>query len=197
MRIRLAWLAVLFGVQLLYFPINRLMTGGVVLITPLDAWIPIWPVWAVPYLASLAWWEASFCWAARRMDAPRYRAFVAAMLVTMLTSYVFYIVYPTYVIRPEVTCSGWSCDLVRLVYAHDRLYNAFPSGHAYTTLLIAFFWWDWQPRLRWLWVLAAGVVILSTLFTGQHHLPDPLGGLAWACLGYRGGSWWSQRATGA
>ncbi len=37
------------------------------------------------------------------------------------------------------------------------------------------------------------VVTLSTLFTGQHNLPDPIGGIIWAFAGYRFGWWWVKR----
>jgi membrane-associated phospholipid phosphatase len=51
------------------------------------------------------------------------------------------------------------------------------------------FWSHWFPK--WRWPLAATVVVvtLATLFTGQHYLPDPIGGLALAWFGYRIGLW--------
>jgi len=181
---RLVWLGVIYGVQLLYVPINRTMQGGVVLRTLLDAYIPLWPVWAVPYLLSMLWWEGALLWAALRMDERRFRALTIAMLAVMLSSYAVYVLFPTYVERPPVESSGWAADLIRTIYGNDYLYNAFPSGHTYFTVLIALFWWDWQPRLRWLWATSVAIVILSTLFTGQHHLPDPIGGIVWAYLAY-------------
>ncbi len=192
---RLLWLLGVFAVQMLYFPINRTMHGGVILRTPLDDYIPLWPIWAVPYLLSLVWWEGAFVWAAIRMEGDRFRALAIATLAVMLTSYALYLVYPTYVERPTVQGSGWAADLVRAIYRNDRLHNAFPSGHTYFTTLIALFWWDWKPRLRWLWAATVAIVILATLFTGQHHLPDPLGGLLWAWLGYRFGIWWIARRS--
>lgn len=190
---RLAWLVALFGVQLLYIPINRTMQGGVILDTPWDAYVPFWPIWAVPYLLTLAWWAGCFVWAAWKMDDALYRAFVAATIAVMLTSYVVYIFFPTYVQRPVVEGNGWPIELVRFIYSNDRLHNAFPSGHTYTTVLIVLFWWRWQSKLRWLWAGFAIVVVLSTLFTGQHNLPDPIGGIVWAWASYRFGLWWARR----
>jgi membrane-associated phospholipid phosphatase len=190
---RLAWLIVLFAVQLLYVPINRTIQGGVILALPWDLYVPFLPDWAVPYLLSILWWMASFIWAAWKMDDTRYRAFVAAALAAMLSAYAVYILYPTYVERPVLDGNSWQIDLVRSIYDNDRLNNAFPSGHTYTTVLITLFWWDWQPKLRWLWAAIAIVVILSTLFTGQHNLLDPIGGIIWAYAGYRFGWWWVRR----
>jgi len=196
LRKRLVWLIVLFFVQGLYFAINRLVAGGMVLETPLDQFIPIWPIWSVPYLLSLVWWTGCFMWAALRMEDQRYRAFVAAVLFSLFTSYVVFILLPTYITRPVIEGNGWQHDLLRMIYASDRVNNAFPSGHTYTTMLIVFFWWDWQPGLRWLWGFIAVTIILSTLFTGQHNLVDPIGGILWAYAGYRFGYWWAERGSG-
>ena len=96
---RLAWLIVLFAVQLLYVPINRTVRGGVILSLPWDSHVPFWPIWAVPYLLSILWWMAAFIWAAWKMDDIRYRAFVAAALVVMLTAWA----------RRYTSSSGMSC----------------------------------------------------------------------------------------
>jgi membrane-associated phospholipid phosphatase len=183
------------AVQLLYFPINRNVQGGVVLITPWDDYIPFWPIWALPYLLGIAWWEGCFVWAAWKMDDARYRALVIGAIVTMLTSYIIYLLYPTYVVRPAVQGNDWRTELIRFIYDNDRLNNAFPSGHTYTTMLIVFSWWHWRPRLRWLWLGIGVIIILSTLFTGQHHLPDPVGGILWAWIGHRFGTWWVARRS--
>jgi membrane-associated phospholipid phosphatase len=75
------------------------------------------------------------------------------------------------------------------IYATDHMYNAFPSGHVYITTLIALFWSRWFPKWRWLWIATVIVVVFATLFTHQHYLPDPIGGLALAWFGYRIGLW--------
>jgi membrane-associated phospholipid phosphatase len=163
---------------------------------PIDDFVPFWPIWVVPYLMSLIWWLACFIWAAVDMEAWRYIALVAGAVFTMVTSYFVYIFYPTYVIRPEVVANDWASELVRILYANDRLYNAFPSGHTYTTMLILFFWWNWKPGYRVLWLLISVMIVLSTLFTGQHNLADPIGGVIWATLGYLFGMWFQNLRWG-
>jgi membrane-associated phospholipid phosphatase len=127
------------------------------------------------------------------MEDRLFRAFVIGTVAVMLSSYLVYIFYPTYVVRPQVGQEGFLYDLLRYVYGNDRDNNAFPSGHTYTTVLIALFWWRWKPRLWWLWVTIAVIIVLSTLFTAQHHSPDPLGGILWAFGGYYLGMWWVKR----
>ncbi len=190
--VRLGLWALVLGVSLLYLPINRLAQGGVALRTPLDDLIPLWPVWAVPYLASVVWWLGASLWAALRMEDGLYRALVAAMLIVNLAGFAIYLLFPTYVERPALSGTDWATSLVRFIYSQDRVYNAFPSGHTYITVLIALFWWRWQPRLRWLWIGGTLLILLSTLFTRQHFLADLLGGIVLAVTG-----WWLGRRIGS
>jgi len=190
---RVVWLVILLGIHALYVPINRTIQGGWLLRIPWDAYIPFWPMWAIPYLASISWWFASYIWAMIKMDWRRYRAFMISMSFTLLTSYLVYIFFPTYIERPIVDSIGWQYELIESIFDNDRVNNAFPSGHTYTTMLIVFYWWNWKPRLRWLWTLIAITIVLSTLFTGQHYLLDPVGGIIWAWLGYHAGNWWVKR----
>ncbi len=170
--------------QVVYFPINRLVQGGVVIKFAFDDKIPLWPIWAIPYLLSLVWWTGSFVWAFLKMNSVLYKRLIIAMLIVLISSYIVYILYPTYIIRPEIEGTGWQFDLMRFIYGNDRVYNALPSGHTYTTVIIMLFWWKWIPKKRWLWIGATIVVLLSTLFTRQHYMPDLLGGIGFAYIGY-------------
>jgi membrane-associated phospholipid phosphatase len=192
---RLLRLVVLLVAQSAYVPINRIARGGVVLATPWDAAIPLWPMWVIPYLLGIGWWIAFSIWAALEMDDGLYRAFVAGGLAVMIVSYAVYLLYPTYVQRPTLTGDDWPTRLMRLVYGADRAYNAFPSGHTYNSVFIALFWCRWRPRGKLLWTGLALIVLLSTLFTGQHNLPDLAAGALLAWLGYRFGLWWLARRS--
>ncbi len=184
MRKRWLWLILVLALQMLYFPINRLAHGGVMLQTALDAYIPLLPIFTVPYLLALPWWLGSLVWATVAMPKPLFRALISAVLPVILCGTLIYILCPTYVTRSPVIAQGWSADLLRFIYQNDRAYNAFPSSHTYLTTLICLFWWHWKPHLRWLWVLILALVLLSTLFTHQHTLPDVAGGIALASAGY-------------
>jgi membrane-associated phospholipid phosphatase len=118
------------------------------------------------------------------MDIHLWKSFLISNFAVVLVSYVIYLVYPTYVHRPRLPDRhSWQIELVRIIYCLDRPYNAFPSGHAYNTLLIALFW------CRWPWIGMTVIILLSTLFTRQPNLPDPIGGVALAALGYRFSLW--------
>jgi len=184
LKIRLFLLIILIFVQILYFPINRSVKNGVILRFPLDNKIPLLPIWTIPYLLSLLWWIGCFIWGAIKMNDLLLKRFVLSMLFINLVSYIIYILYPTYVIRPEIQGNGWLNNLIRFIYQNDRIYNAFPSGHAYTSITILIFWWKWFPRTWWIWLHLTIMILLSALFTRQHYIPDIAGGIAIAFIGY-------------
>jgi len=186
---RLIWCAIVFGIQALYFPLNQFLKGGIEFKTVLDDFVPLWPIWVWPYVLICVWWMIACLWAVWRMEERLYEAFFIASALVSVTGLTIFTVFPTYVIRPALPATDWSTQLLNLIYARDHMYNAFPSGHVYITTLIALFWSRWFPKWRWLWILTVIIVAFATLFTHQHYLPDPIGGLALAWFGYRIGLW--------
>ena len=186
---RLIWCALLFGIQALYFPLNRFLEGGMEFKTALDMYVPLWSIWVVPYGLICGWWIMAYLWAAWRMEEPLYEAFFIASAFASVAALTIFAVFPTYVIRPALVGTDWPTQLLNGVYTNDYMYNAFPSGHVYITTLIALFWSRWFPKWHWVLVATVVIVILATLFTGQHYLPDPIGGLALAWFSYRIGLW--------
>jgi membrane-associated phospholipid phosphatase len=185
----MAFMAAVCAVQALYFPINRGMSGGVALTTPLDTYIPLIPIWVAPYALAWGLWITCAAWAALRMEEALYRSLLISIAVVLAGGLACFLLYPTYVQRPALEGEGWAVEWLRFIYANDRVYNAFPSGHVYITTLIALYWSRWYPRQRAVWLAVVVIVALSTLFTGQHYLLDPLGGLALAWGGYHVGLW--------
>ena len=186
---RLIWCALLFGIQVLYFPLNRFLQGGMEFKTALDEYVPVWPIWVFPYGLVCVWWVVAYLWAAWRMEDRLYEAFFLASAFASVVALTMYTVFPTYVIRSALVGTDWSSQLLDWIYTNDYAYNAFPSGHVYITTLIALFWSRWFPTWRWALAGTVVTVILATLFTGQHYLPDPIGGLALAWFSYRIGLW--------
>jgi membrane-associated phospholipid phosphatase len=186
---RLIWCALLFGIQALYFPLNRFLEGGMEFKTALDAYVPLWSIWALPYGLICVWWVTAYLWAAWRMEEGLYEAFFMASAFVSVAGLIIFTVFPTYVIRSALPGTDWTSQLLNWIYINDYMYNAFPSGHVYITTLIALFWSRWFPGWRWAMAGTVVLVILATLFTHQHYLPDPIGGLALAWFGYRIGLW--------
>jgi len=162
----------LFAFQLLYFPINRSVDGGISTLLSIDSYIKLTPVWAVPYLLSLYWWEFSMVWAAYKVDFDKLFRFALCLSLTIGVSYIVYLLFPTYVTRPSVQGDDVFTKLILFIYGNDRAYNVLPSNHTYTSIIIAIYWSVWYPKWKSIWILAALIVVLSTLFTKQHAVLD-------------------------
>lgn len=197
MLLRLGILILIIGIQLLYIPLNRNLSGGITPFVRLDALIKPHPIWVIPYLLAIPVWLAALIWGTIRMDRRTFRIMAVATLITVIVGVTTYLVYPTYVIRPDITSQTVVSDLLRWVYAHDQPYNALPSSHVYLTLLCGLLWMRWKPRGRLLWLTGMLVISLSTLFTKQHYLLDVVSGLALAGLAYIIGigidRWWEKQ----
>jgi membrane-associated phospholipid phosphatase len=203
---RLLRLGFIIILQFLYVPLNRNLSGGVLTRIRLDDFVPIIPVWTIPYVLWLPACLIFAVWAALKMPEKLFRVFFFAAIFTISSSMLFFWFYPTYILRPEVNGSDIFSQTLRLVYQNDHLYNAFPSGHVYLAVSIALFylcwhssrdgtlrtirWNSWRP---WFWIGLVIVVCLSTVFTGQHSLIDIPGGMLVAILGYYFGRWCASR----
>jgi membrane-associated phospholipid phosphatase len=190
---RFAWLLLMLAIASLYLPLNYFLTSGYNLKIGLDDYIPILPIFVVPYLLFLPFWVLAFLYAAWKMDDRLFRAFMIASVSAAGVTVLTFALFPTYTARPQISASGWAANLLNLLYSKDKVFNAFPSQHVLYTTVIALFGITWRPAWRWLLGASVVLVVLATLFTGQHHLLDPLGGLALAYGSYRFGLW-AERA---
>ena len=116
MKFRFGMTVLIAAAASLYFPLNHSLTGGFNLSTPLDAWIPLWPGWVIPYLLCLPVWLGGLIWAAWKMNKALFQAFVSSVLFVLLSAALFYYVFPTYVQRPVVEGNGWTAQLLTMVY---------------------------------------------------------------------------------
>jgi membrane-associated phospholipid phosphatase len=177
-RIALALLAL--GGNVLYVITNRALSGGVSTDLPVDALIPLWPVWMIPYLAVLVWWIGMLAWVTLRLEEDPFRTVMLAAILNVYTSVLVFVIFPTYVTRPAAPESADLISrMVQWVYTNDKDYNALPSLHISITTVLLLMLWDARPRYRWLWALILLVTLLSTLFTRQHYVLDLVFGFAW------------------
>lgn len=190
---RLAWLFAAAAIQALYGPTSQNLTGGLAPKIALDALIPLWPIWVVPYALCYPLWLTAFLYAAWKMETRLYRALIAACLFTFSVGILTFVLFPTYVDLPTLTGADAFSALLRKLQVAGGRYDALPSGHIYITTLLALFHTRWHPRQKWFWLAAWIVIALSTLFTGQHYILDVVAGLAVGWIGYRFGLWWADR----
>jgi membrane-associated phospholipid phosphatase len=146
--------------------------------TSLDEHIPFRPAWVwiymIPYVlgplaAALMRWD-TLMWYLRRG------------IPVVLISNAIFIMLPTRTAEHpihEVTGDDLTSRLYRnMAEADGPAANAAPSLHVSLSCLLAVALTRNWPRWWWAWVLSTALVVMSTLFTWQHHLIDVATGAA-------------------
>lgn len=188
---RLAAIAFVIALQLLYLPTSERTHGGVELKLPFDIF-PIWPIWILPYVLCFALWISGLIWAFYKFDDRLFRAFIIAFMFAGTISVAVFVFFPTYVKPALIEGNNAFANLLRSVHEDWGRYDAFPSGHVYITTLMALFFSHLYAHTKKFWAITIILVVLSTFFTGQHYVADAIGGLLVGLSGYRVGMWYAS-----
>jgi len=121
-------------------------------------------------------------WAAIRVKPQEFEAYTVSIITATLISYLVYLVFPTFVIRPDITSTDVFSKLLAMVYQTDRAYNATPSGHTFYSVLSFLYLRRRKPDYTLIWIVGALIIIASALLTKQHYVLDIVSGLALAIL---------------
>lgn len=183
-RRRLLWLIIILIVLVLYFPVNRLAHGGVQLSLPIDKLIPLYPPAVVPYVLADILFITFPIWAALRAKSGEFEAYAVSILFATLVSYFAYLIFPTFVIRPDISSTHVFSKVLVIIYQTDKAYNAAPSGHTFYSVLSFLYLSRWKPNYRPIWIVATLLILASTLLTKQHYVMDIVFGLVLAILAY-------------
>jgi len=177
-------LIITLGSMLLYIPVNRLISGGRTFESPLDKFIPLVPVFLIPYLFGIVFWLATIFYINIKKKGELVSRFNLKITLASILSVLIYILFPTFVNRPQITGTDIFSNILNWVYANDRVYNATPSGHVFYTILCLLTMWKVSPKYRLLWILISILIIASTVFTKQHNIFDVFWGTAFALIIY-------------
>jgi membrane-associated phospholipid phosphatase len=169
------------GIMLLYFPLNKMITSGVILKLPIDNNIPTLSIFVIPYCLFFAY-VYLFLLVSLRLSLKQYQQITLAFIIASCVSYLVFIFYPTYVESIHLNNHTIFDSLVNWIYSVDRRFNAFPSGHVFYTTLCAIYILKWERRFKLIYLPLAVLIILSTVFIKQHYTPDIIGGLVLAFI---------------
>lgn len=148
----------------------------------IDRAVPLLPGFVWIYILAFPFWAVNYILAAQRGKDGFYR-FVATDLTVHLVCFVIFLLLPTTNVRPELTGSTWSEQMLGLIYALDggsRPSNLFPSIHCYVS------WLSWRgvrnsERIpKWYQrfsLIFAVLIIVSTQVLKQHYLVDAIAGV--------------------
>lgn len=149
------------------------------LTTELDRRIPFCPAWVLVYFGCYLVWCLGYLLVAQQGKKGWFR-YASADLLSRAVCAVFFIAFPTTMVRPELTGSGFIMDATRFLYMADAPTNLFPSLHC---LLSTMCWIGVRgnrriPRLKKIFFLTAAVLVyVSTLLVKQHVIVDVFAGI--------------------
>ena len=153
---------------------------------PVDDRIPFLAPFIIFYILAYVQWIVNYLLIAREGKTVCYR-FIYGDVISKLFCLIFFLFFPTTLVRPEVTGHSVCDQLVRLVYQMDAPVNLFPSIHCLES------WCCIHAALRMKktprWYLPATIVMslcvfASTLLVKQHVFVDIFGGILIFEAGY-------------
>lgn len=151
----------------------------------LDGLIPFIPAFIVVYVLAFVQWLLSFLYVGGRSVDGFYRL-MAAEATAKLIALVIFVVYPTQMVRPEISGSDPFSLLTSLIYSMDSPDNLFPSLHCLES------WFCLRGLIRYgrvgkgliaVELVMTLLVFCSVVLVKQHMLLDIFGGILVAELG--------------
>jgi membrane-associated phospholipid phosphatase len=100
----------------------------------------------------------------------------AAFTIIQAAAITTFIVFPSFMVRPEVVGDSLAHEMVRFIYREDKGFNLVPSLHVGHSTLIALFFRAYKPK-HFPWVAFGTLMIsVSTVLVKQHYIIDiPIG----------------------
>ena len=146
---------------------------------------PMIPSFMLFYFLAYIQWLTGYILTARESREICYR-FYSADIIGKFLSGIIFIVFPTIMIRPEVTGSGFFEFLTKFIYAVDSPDNLFPSLHCLVSWLCVRQAFKLKKVGKWyrvVQIIVTVFVFASVLLVKQHLFIDVLGGVAVAEVG--------------
>lgn len=179
-------LVLLLGIEFSFFAwLDWHMANGGVVHTPHTPWdllIPfvpelVWPYWGYFLLLAFSVWLPK-----TNQELARQ---AGGMVAVHFMGYAGYLLYPSRMIRPPITCDSLSCDAVGAIYMIDPGYGVFPSLHTALSVYMTLAVWSFRHPSRYFVTLFSISIIMATVLVKQHYLVDLPAGAVLGAVG-----WW-------
>lgn len=153
---------------------------------PVDDRIPFFAPFIIFYILAYVQWIINYLLIAREGKAFCYH-FIYGDVISKLFCLVFFLFFPTTLVRPAVTGHSICDQLVRLVYQIDAPVNLFPSIHCLESWCCIHAALRMKKTPRWylpITIVMSFCVFASTLLVKQHVFVDIFGGILVFEAGY-------------
>ncbi len=151
----------------------------------IDHQIPLIPVFIIPYFLAYIQWVIGIVAIARYGREYSYKV-LGGEIISKIIVCIIFIVFPTTMVRPEITGSNLFSRIVVFLYSIDTPTNIFPSIHcleSYICMKAAIEMKEYDDRFRYGMVIISILVYLSTVFVKQHVVLDFFGAVIVAEVG--------------
>jgi len=159
----------------LYYPLNA-RKSKYFFETPFDHFIPLLPCFVISYLAFFPFVAGTVIFSLGKVI---FTELLMALIIANITAAIFWYFIPNGMRRPYLKGKDLFTKLLKWVYKHDNVTNAFPSGHVYYSLICGFYLWQSLSQIGWLFFAFGGLIAISTVFVKQHWVGDIGGGMLW------------------
>ncbi|KPU27824.1 hypothetical protein TR13x_00195 [Caloranaerobacter sp. TR13] len=175
---------VLIMLKFLYLVINTLNMRKHHLVSHLDNYIPFISWMVIPYVLWYLYIWITLLYLLIK-DKKLFVTHSIAVILGQTISLIIFLLYPTYVIRPEVVGNDIFSKLIILIYTNDNPVNAFPSIHVLQSVLTHMAILnikDIKKSTKIFSYIFSTMVILSTITIKQHYVIDVVGGYLLATI---------------
>lgn len=163
------------GLKLIYFFLNRIPRPAVNVLIWVDSYIPLLPVFVVPYIIFYPFVLCCLIFLFLR-NRKTYIHVVKAYSVGLIVCYLTYLLFQTTVPRPELVHGDIFSKILGFIYHIDEPYNALPSIHVLGTMLTML--GLKEAKIDSIYMKSIGwLIIVSTMFVKQHGILDVVTGL--------------------
>lgn len=153
---------------------------------PWEAQIPFLPWTVLIYWGCCIFWVLNYYLGMRYDKGSGYR-FITAHFIGEAICFLFFVMCPTTMVRPDIPGAGFGEQILRLTYQWDAADNLFPSIHCFVS------WLCWigvrdnenvSIGYQFFSLCMAVSVCISTLTVKQHVLADVFAGVLLAEISY-------------
>ena len=106
--------------------------------------------------------------------------FFSILLTGVLTQIIKHVIG-----RPRPNYASKNSDLDISLFNFESAFHSFPSGHTSTIFVVALSLSLITPKIKYFYLLYAGIIGFSRVVVGAHYFTDILGGIAVAFVGYK------------
>lgn len=178
---------IVIGTFLLYFPVEARKKTERLIKLPLDARIPLIPIFVIPYVIFFPYVFGTVLGSYLSGD-PGFNILAAALIIVSLITSLIYLEFPSAIMRPAFRATGELLRIIKFIQKVDSPNNVFPSNHVAYSLVTTIYLSSALPQFAPLFWLCFVFIGASTVFIKQHYIIDvPAGALvallAWFAAG--------------